>query len=108
MPRKLLVFLIMLAIGISSGISGEATEWKTRTLAHLTLELPEGWFRVFGGNPSDLGGFIRPLWEGEPPEGEGIFQNADIFAVLSGDKASATASQARQNLKGPGREMKLP
>lgn len=97
MLRKLLVFLVLLAIGIASGVPGEATEWKTHTLAHLTLELPEGWFRVFGGNTSDLGGFIRPLWEGKPPEGEQIFQNADILAVLSGEYAAGPIEELKQS-----------
>jgi len=97
MCRKLLVLPVLLVIGISSGVFGEATEWKTHTIANLTVELPEGWFRVFGGNPSDLGGFIRPLWEGEPPEGEEVFRNADILAVLGGEYAAGPIEELKRS-----------
>ena len=97
MHWKFPLLFLVLAIGISSGVPGEAAEWKTHTIAHLTLELPEGWFRVFGERPGDLGGFIHPLWEGEPPEGEQIFQSADILVVLSGEYAAGPIEELKQS-----------
>lgn len=97
MHWKFPLLFLVLAIGISSGVPGEAAEWETHTIAHLTLELPEGWFRVFGERPGAPGGFIRPLWEGEPPEGEQIFQSADILVVLSGEYAAGPIEELKQS-----------
>uniref|UniRef100_A0A7V4TGF0 PKD domain-containing protein n=1 Tax=Candidatus Caldatribacterium saccharofermentans TaxID=1454753 RepID=A0A7V4TGF0_9BACT len=97
MRWKFPVLFLVLVIGISPSLPGRAEEWKTHTIAQLTLELPEGWFRVFGERPGDPGGFIRPLWEGEPPEGEQIFQSADILVVLSGEYAAGPIEELKQS-----------